>query len=102
MKNILEFVWSVMPQAAISVIISAYDEAQTLADHAEDKQFPLSSLLDVFQSIQRKNIPFTLVLTGLPTLSMKLVEARTYSERMFHTPKCRPGIYSAGSRPHFK
>jgi hypothetical protein len=26
-----------------------------------------------------------LVLTGLPTLSAKLVEARTYSERMFHT-----------------
>jgi hypothetical protein len=85
LKNVLEFVWSVMPQAAISGIIFAYDEAQTLADHAEDKQFPLSLLLDVFQSIQRKNIPFMLVLTGLPTLSMKLVEARTYSERMFHT-----------------
>ena len=26
-----------------------------------------------------------LVLTGLPTLTTKLVEARTYSERMFHT-----------------
>lgn len=85
LKTVLEFVWSVMPQAAISGIIFAYDEAQTLADHAEDKQFPLSLLLDVFQSLQRKNIPFMLVLTGLPTLSSKLVEARTYSERMFHT-----------------
>lgn len=85
LKNVLEFVWSVLPQAAIAGIIFAYDEAQTLADHAVDKQFPLSLLLDVFQSIQRKNIPFMLVLTGLPTLSMKLVEARTYSERMFHT-----------------
>jgi hypothetical protein len=85
LKSVLEFVWSVLPQAAISGIVFAYDEAQTLADHAEDKQFPLSLLLDVFQSIQRKNIPFMLVLTGLPTLSMKLVEARTYSERMFHT-----------------
>jgi hypothetical protein len=56
-----------------------------LADHAEDKQFPLSLLLDVFQSLQRRNIPYMLVLTGLPTLSTKLVEARTYSERMFHT-----------------
>lgn len=85
LKNVLEFVWSVMPQAAISGVIFAYDEAQTLADHAEDKQFPLSLLLDVFQSLQRKNIPFMLVLTGLPTLTTKLVEARTYSERMFHT-----------------
>jgi hypothetical protein len=85
LKNVLEFVWSVMPQAAISGVIFAYDEAQTLADHAEDKQFPLSLLLDVFQSLQRKNIPYMLVLTGLPTLTTKLVEARTYSERMFHT-----------------
>lgn len=84
-KAALEFVWSVMPQAAISGMIFAYDEAQTLADHAEDKQFPLSLLLDVFQSLQRKNIPYMLVLTGLPTLTTKLVEARTYSERMFHT-----------------
>jgi hypothetical protein len=85
LKAVLEFVWSVMPQAAISGVIFAYDEAQTLADHAEDKQFPLSLLLDVFQSLQRKNIPYMLVLTGLPTLTTKLVEARTYSERMFHT-----------------
>jgi hypothetical protein len=85
LKATLEFVWSVMPQAAIPGIVFAYDEAQTLADHGEEKQFPLSLLLDVFQSLQRKQIPFLLVLTGLPTLSAKLVEARTYSERMFHT-----------------
>ena len=85
LKNVLEYVWSIMPQAAISGIIFAYDEAQTIADHAEDKQFPLSLLLDVFQSLQRKNLPYMLILTGLPTLSAKLVEARTYSERMFHT-----------------
>ena len=40
-------------------------------------------VLDVFQSLQRRNIPFMLVLTGLPTLFPKLVEARTYAERMF-------------------
>jgi hypothetical protein len=32
LKAVLEFVWAVMPQAAISGIIFAYDEAQTLAD----------------------------------------------------------------------
>jgi hypothetical protein len=85
LKNTLEFVWSVMPQAAIAGIIFAYDEAQMLADHDLEKQFPLSLLLDVFQSIQRKTIPFMLILSGLPTLPAKLVEARTYSERMFHT-----------------
>jgi hypothetical protein len=39
--------------------------------------------LDVFQSIQKKGIPFMLVLVGLPTLFPKLVEARTFAERMF-------------------
>jgi hypothetical protein len=84
LKATLEFVWSVLPQAAISGVIFAYDEAQNLADHAELNEFPLSLLLDVFQSIQRKNIPFMLILTGLPTLFPKLVQSRTYSERMFH------------------
>ena len=65
-------------------VIFAYDEAQNLADQQGEDGFPLSLLLDVFQSIQRKGIPFMLVLTGLPTLLPRLVEARTYAERMFH------------------
>jgi hypothetical protein len=84
LKGTLEYVWSILPQAAISGVIFAYDEAQNLADHSADKQFPLSLLLEVFQSLQRKNIPFMLVLAGLPTLFPKLVQSRTYSERMFH------------------
>jgi hypothetical protein len=90
LKSTLEFVWSIMPQAAISGIIFAYDEAQTLSDHVDEKQYPMSLLLNVFQSIQRKNIPFMLALAGLPTLPAKLVEARTYSERMFHTTFLKP------------
>lgn len=84
LKATLEYVWSLMPQNAVSGIVFAYDEAQNLADHAVRNEYPLSLLLEVFQSLQRKNIPFMLVLTGLPTLFPKLVEARTYSERMFH------------------
>ena len=64
-------------------IVFAYDEAQNLADHAQKEQSPLSVLLDLCQSIQRQDIPFLLVLSGLPTLCPKLVEARTYAERMF-------------------
>lgn len=65
-------------------LIFAYDEAQNLSDHAEKEQHPLSLLLDLFMSIQRKGIPFMLALTGLPTLFPKLVEARTFAVRMFH------------------
>jgi len=83
-KYVLEFVAGLLKQTEnFKGIIFAYDEAQNLADHADKDQFPLSLLLDTFQSIQRKGIPFMLALTGLPTLFPKLVEARTYAERMF-------------------
>ena len=86
LKAILEFVWSCMKASdqEFQGVIFAYDEAQNLADHAPKEQFPLSLMLDVFQSIQKKSIPFMLALAGLPTLFPKLVEARTFSERMFH------------------
>lgn len=84
-KHVLEYVWScIKPFNGLKGIIFAYDEAQNLSDHAQENQFPLSLLLDVFQSLQRKDIPFMLAFTGLPTLFPKLVEARTYAERMFH------------------
>ncbi len=84
LKHVLEMVWQALPAYGTRGIVFAYDEAQNLSDYAEKDQYPLSLLLDVFQSIQRKGIRFLLVLTGLPTLFPKLVEARTYSERMFH------------------
>lgn len=83
LKGVLEFVWICMKSQGIRGLIFAYDEAQTMSDHTQKEQYPLSLLLDTFQSIQRKSIPFMLVLTGLPTLFPKLVEARTFSERMF-------------------
>ncbi len=85
LKLVLEQVWAAMSSQNRPGIVFAYDEAQNLADHSEKEQYPLSLLLDVFQSVQRKGMRFLLVLTGLPTLFSQLVEARTYSERMFHT-----------------
>lgn len=82
MKATLELVHEYMPREYKGIIF-AYDEAQSLADHASKDQYPLSMLLEVFQSLQRKEIPFMLLLTGLPTLFPKLVESRTYAERMF-------------------
>jgi len=84
LKLVLEVAWMQLSKTATPRVIFAYDEAQNLADRAEDNQYALSILLDVFQSLQRRNVPFMLVLTGLPTLFPKLVEARTFSERMFH------------------
>jgi AAA+ ATPase superfamily predicted ATPase len=83
LKRLLEFVWEQMKSDKRKGIVFVYDEAQNMSDHVADKQYPLSLMLDVFQSLQRKNIPIMLVLAGLPTLFPKLVEARTYSERMF-------------------
>lgn len=84
LKFILEFLWTCLAPHGVNGVVFAYDEAQTMSDHAEEKQFPLALLLDVFQSIQKKDIPFMLLLTGLPTLFPKLVESRTFAERMFN------------------
>ena len=85
-KTVIETAWdAIAKDEAVNGIVFAYDEAQNLSDHSEKEQFPLSLLLDTFQSVQRKNLPVMLVLTGLPTLFPKLVEARTFSERMFRS-----------------
>lgn len=82
-KSVLEIVWKTMSDHKLKGIVFAYDEAQNLADHSAKEEYPLSLMLDLFQSLQKKGAPFILVLTGLPTLFPKLVEARTYAERMF-------------------
>lgn len=83
LKRVLDVVWE-STKGKVKGIVLAYDEAQNLKDHAIDREYPLSLLLEVIQYLQRRQIPYLLVLTGLPTLYPTLVEARTYSERMFH------------------
>ncbi|MCC6738845.1 MAG: AAA family ATPase [Planctomycetia bacterium] len=90
LKRVLELVAGHIRKSGHRGIVFAYDEAQTLSDHKAKEQYPLSLLLDVFQSIQRKGVPFMLVLTGLPTLFPKLVEARTFAERMFRVVFLEP------------
>ena len=84
LKAILELVWRCLEGTGCRGIVLAYDEAQNLSDQAGTNQYPLSLLLDVMQSLQKRGLPYLLVLTGLPTLFPKLVEARTFAERMFH------------------
>jgi AAA ATPase domain len=83
LKALLEQAWQRLRPHGHRGLIFAYDEAQNLSDSAARDQFPLSVLLDVFQSLQRRGLPLMLVLAGLPTLFPKLVEARTFAERMF-------------------
>ena len=85
LKAVIESAWAALSKTGAHGIVFAYDEAQNLTDHAAKERFPLSLLLDTFQSIQRKGLPVLLVLTGLPTLFRKLVQARTFSERMFRS-----------------
>jgi hypothetical protein len=84
LKRVLEIIWSSLQVTTCRGVVLAYDEAQNLSDQAANHQYPLSLLLDVFQSVQKKGLPYMLVFTGLPTLFPKLVEARTFAERMFH------------------
>jgi len=83
LKATLEFVWNVANDRGIKGAVFAYDEAQVVRDREDKEQYPLAILLECFQSLQRKGVRFLLLLTGLPTLFPKLVESRTYAERMF-------------------
>jgi len=56
-----------------------------MGDNAKASEYPLPVLLEVFASLQKKGLPLMLVLAGLPTLFPRLVETRTYAERMFTT-----------------
>ena len=84
-KRILLIAWELMQKNMRDKkgIIFAWDEAQNLTDRSADNEYPLGVLLDVFSSLQSQGVPFMLVLTGLPTLFPKLVNSRTYAERMF-------------------
>lgn len=60
------------------------DEAQILSDEKErDGEHPLSLLIAAVSALQKQQAPIALVLCGLPTLAVNLLNARTYSERMF-------------------
>ncbi|MBM3993363.1 MAG: ATP-binding protein [Planctomycetes bacterium] len=83
LKATLEWTWNAVKGLGKKGILFAYDEAQVVQDRKKKEQYPLALLLETFQSIQRKGVKMMLLLTGLPTLFPKLVESRTYAERMF-------------------
>jgi type II secretory pathway predicted ATPase ExeA len=83
LKATLELVWNAAKANGTKGILFAYDEAQVVQDRPDKEQYPLAILLETFQSLQRKGIRFMLLLTGLPALFPRLVESRTYAERMF-------------------
>jgi len=83
LKATLAAVWNAAKSDGTKGIIFAYDEAQLVADRKDKEQYPLAVLLETFQSLQKSGAKYFLLLTGLPTLFARLVESRTYAERMF-------------------
>lgn len=83
LRAVLETVWDGVKHSEIRGIVFAYDEAQNLVNNGGREQHTAALLLDVFQSVQRRGVPFMLLLSGLPTLFPRLVEERTFAERMF-------------------
>lgn len=84
-KKVLTVAWSAIRAGSEEVrgIVIAYDEAQNLANRPDRDQYPMSLLIDAFQSLQRQGLPLILALSGLPTLFPSLVGARTSAERLF-------------------
>lgn len=98
LKEVIATAWRALSaNTRVHGIVFAYDEAQNLDDRSGTDEFPLSLLLDAFQSLQRQGLPVLLVLSGLPTLVGKLASARTYTERMFQIVELS-GLPEAASR----
>jgi hypothetical protein len=83
LKSILEFTWDCLKSQNIQGLIFAYDEAQNVSDQAPHTPDPWGVWRAPWEARLKKKIPVMLVLTGLPTLFPKLVDSRTFSERMF-------------------
>lgn len=97
LKQVLTLAGRWAREAGFRGVVFGYGEAQTLSDRRQEGEFPLALLLDVFQSIQKAEVPVMLLLAGLPTLPQKLVESRTFSERMFRAvPLAHTGASADG------
>lgn len=83
LKAVIGTAWGALSNEDTRGTVFACDEAQNLDDRSSTNEYPLSLLLDAFQSLQRQGLPVLLVLSGLPALVGKLAAARTYTERMF-------------------
>ena len=85
LKTVIQTSRKLLDGSGVQGIIFAYDEAQNLSDQEKNGQYPLSTLLDVFSTLQRDHstTPVMIIFSGLPVLSSRLNEARTYTERMF-------------------
>ncbi len=85
LKAVIQTARNLLDGGSVQGIIFAYDEAQNLSDQEKNGQYPLSTLLDVFSTLQRDHstTPVMIIFSGLPVLFPRLNEARTYTERMF-------------------
>jgi len=65
-------------------LVLLLDEAQLIRDERDRHgEHPLSLLIAPMVALQRRELPLGLVVCGLPTLTMNLQRARSYSERLF-------------------
>jgi type II secretory pathway predicted ATPase ExeA len=84
LAELLEDTVSAATRAGRTGLALLFDEAQIISDDKpRDGDHPLSLLLAAVSLLQRRGLPIALVLCGLPTLTINLLAARTYSERMF-------------------
>lgn len=71
-------------------LVLLLDEAQILTDDkSAHGNHALSTLVAAVSTLQKEQVPVCLVLCGLPTLAVNLLNARTYSERMFQGVEVR-------------
>ncbi len=87
MHHIIDYMdkkWSVIKNGNYAGVVFLFDEFHTVYD-IKEKRYTLADFIGAINEIQKKGHPYSAVLCGLPTLSINLKAARSYSERMFKT-----------------
>ena len=77
--------WNFVKKKDYHGIVFLFDEFHTVRDVKEKSWYVLTDLIGAMNEVQKKNCKCSLVLCGLPTLSVNVKLARSYAERMFQS-----------------
>ena len=85
LENYLSHNWHIFERSKYKGVIFLFDEFHLVSDSTKKKHYVMTDFLGAINELQKNKIPYHLVLTGLPALSLNVKKARSYSERMFTT-----------------
>lgn len=84
-ENYLSSNWPVFGQNGYKGVVFLFDEFHLISDDASRDHYVLTDFIGAINELQKKQLPYYLVLAGLPKILPNVKQARSYAERMFKT-----------------